>query len=69
MHPIVTTVTPSLVARAREAGLTLNAWAANVRHDLEAVVGLGVDAVITDRLVEALEVARAGDRGGAAGAG
>jgi glycerophosphoryl diester phosphodiesterase len=65
VHPIVTTVTPVLADRAHQAGLALNVWAANARHDLEAMVALGVDAVITDRLVEALEVARAGGADGA----
>lgn len=63
VHPFVTTVTPLLVARAHHAGLAVNAWTVNARQDLEAMVGLGVDAVITDRPAEALEVAHAGEAG------
>jgi glycerophosphoryl diester phosphodiesterase len=35
-------------------------WTVNSADDMRAMVGLGVDAVITDRLVDALEVARGG---------
>ena len=34
----------------------------NAAHDLTAFVALGVDAVITDNLVEAVAIARAGLR-------
>jgi glycerophosphoryl diester phosphodiesterase len=58
VHPFVTEVTADLVAQAHEAGLSVNAWTVNAEHDLEAFVALGVDAVITDRLVDALAIAR-----------
>jgi glycerophosphoryl diester phosphodiesterase len=61
VHPFVATVTPTLVATARHAGLAVNVWTVNARHDLQAMVELGVDAVITDRLAEALEVVRPGE--------
>jgi len=52
------------VERAQEAGLAVNVWTVNARHDLTAFVELGVDAVITDRLADALSIAR-GDGAGA----
>jgi glycerophosphoryl diester phosphodiesterase len=62
VHPFVTEVSADLVDQAHAAGLAVNAWTVNGPHDLEAFVGYGVDAVITDRLGEALAIAR-GDRG------
>ena len=64
IHPFVTAVSPELVERAQEAGLAVNVWTVNARHDLTAFVELGVDAVITDRLADALSIAR-GDGAGA----
>ena len=61
VHPFVSSVTPALVAEVHDAGLSLNVWTVNSPDDLRAMVGLGVDAVITDRLVDALEAAQ--DRG------
>ncbi len=58
VHPFVTTVTPELVEAAHEAGLAVNVWTVNAPHDLEAMVALGVDAVITDRIGDALAAAR-----------
>ena len=43
--------------RAQAAGLAVNVWTVNARHDLATFVELGVDAVITDRLAEALSIA------------
>jgi len=63
VHPFVSSVTPALVAQVHEAGLALHAWTVNSPEDLRAMVGLGVDAVITDRLVEALDTARGGGSG------
>ncbi len=57
VHPFVTTVTPELVARAHSAGLAVNVWTVNAPGDLQAMVELGVDAVITDRVVDALAAA------------
>jgi glycerophosphoryl diester phosphodiesterase len=54
VHPFVASVTPDLVARAQGAGLAVNVWTVNNPDDLATLVELGVDAVITDRLVEAL---------------
>src|SRR6202453_3975674 len=57
VHPFVASVTPDLVERAQRAGLAVNAWTVNNRHDLATLIELGLDAVITDRLVEALLIA------------
>ena len=57
VHPFVASVTPELVERAHEAGLAVNVWTVNAPEDLRAMVGLGVDTVITDRLADALAIA------------
>lgn len=58
VHPFVTLVTADLVAEAHAAGLAVNVWTVNAPADLEAMVALGVDAVITDRLGAALAAVR-----------
>jgi glycerophosphoryl diester phosphodiesterase len=58
VHPFVSFVTPDLVGQAHELGLAVHVWTVNSPEDLRAMVALGVDAVITDRLSEALEAAR-----------
>ena len=63
VHPFVSSVTPALVDQVHEASLSLNVWTVNSPDDLRAMVDLGVDAVITDRLVEALDTARDGGSG------
>jgi glycerophosphoryl diester phosphodiesterase len=60
VHPFVTEVTESLVAQAHTAGLAVNVWTVNATHDLEAFTALGVDAVITDRVAEAVAIVRSG---------
>jgi glycerophosphoryl diester phosphodiesterase len=60
VHPFITEVTPELVERAHRSGLAVNTWTVNAPHDLTRCVELGVDAVITDQLTEALAIARAG---------
>jgi glycerophosphoryl diester phosphodiesterase len=59
VHPFVGVVTPELVVGAHALGLAVNVWTVNAPHDLQAMVALGVDAVITDRLADAMAVARA----------
>src|SRR5580692_5597285 len=54
VHPFVLSVTPDLVTRAHAAGLAVNVWTVNAVDDLERMVELGVDAVITDRVRDAL---------------
>jgi glycerophosphoryl diester phosphodiesterase len=61
VHPFVTEARAELVKRAQGAGLAVNVWTVNGRDDLSALVQLGVEAVITDHLVEALSIARGGD--------
>ncbi|HUC03804.1 MAG TPA: glycerophosphodiester phosphodiesterase [Acidimicrobiales bacterium] len=56
VHPFVTMVDADLVGRAHAAGLALNVWTVNARADLESCVALGVEAVITDRVDDALEI-------------
>jgi glycerophosphoryl diester phosphodiesterase len=63
VHPFVTEAGPELVERAQGAGLSVNVWTVNARHDLAALVQLGVEAIITDHLVEALSIARGEDGG------
>ncbi len=60
VHPFVASVNPELVERAHAMGLAVNVWTVNAPDDLRAMVSLGVDAVITDRLGEALVAAKAG---------
>jgi glycerophosphoryl diester phosphodiesterase len=58
VHPFVASVDPDLVRRAHAAGLALNVWTVNAPEDLRTMVAWGADAVITDRLDEALAIAR-----------
>jgi glycerophosphoryl diester phosphodiesterase len=61
VHPFVLTVTPEVVDRAHQAGLDVTTWTVNARHDIERMVALGVDVVITDDVALALEAARDSD--------
>ncbi len=63
VHPFVTFVTADLVERAHADGLAVNVWTVNAPHDLEAMVALGVDAIITDRIGDALAAARPSSAG------
>jgi glycerophosphoryl diester phosphodiesterase len=60
VHPFVASVDRELVEKAHALGLAVNVWTVNAREDLRAMVDLGVDTVITDRLGDALTIARAG---------
>jgi glycerophosphoryl diester phosphodiesterase len=57
VHPFVATASAELVEQVQGAGLDVNVWTVNAPGDLTALVARGVDAVITDRLVDALAVA------------
>jgi glycerophosphoryl diester phosphodiesterase len=57
VHPFFTAVDAALVERAHAAGLAVNVWTVNAPEDLHAMVALGVDAVITDRLMAAVAIA------------
>jgi glycerophosphoryl diester phosphodiesterase len=56
VHPFVLGVDADVLDAAHRAGLDVNTWTVNARHDLVAMVSLGVDVVITDVLALALEV-------------
>jgi glycerophosphoryl diester phosphodiesterase len=58
VHPFVMSVDRPLVERAHALGLGVNVWTVNAPHDLRAMVEMGVDTVITDRLDDALAAAR-----------
>ncbi len=60
VHPFVAFVDRQLVERAHAMGLGVNVWTVNAADDLQAMVELGVDTVITDRLGDALDAARSG---------
>jgi glycerophosphoryl diester phosphodiesterase len=57
VHPFVSSVDAELVGRAHSAGLAINVWTVNAPEDLRAMAAWGVDAVITDRLDDALAIA------------
>ena len=57
VHPFVASVDRELVERAHAMGLAINVWTVNAPDDLRALVAADADAVITDRLGEALAVA------------
>jgi len=49
LHPFVWSVNAAAVAAAHERSLAINTWTVNADEDLERMVALGVDAIITDR--------------------
>jgi glycerophosphoryl diester phosphodiesterase len=59
VHPFVTLVDDEFVPRAHGRGLAVNVWTVNAPGDLQAMVALGVDAVITDRVTDAVRTVRA----------
>ncbi len=63
VHPFVASVGPDLVEAAHGRGLAVNVWTVNAPEDLAAMVALGVDAVITDRLPAAFAAAGRGGSG------
>jgi glycerophosphoryl diester phosphodiesterase len=58
IHPFYPAVDAGLVGEALAAGLAVRPWTVNDLADLRAMADCGVDAVITDRPVDALAVAR-----------
>lgn len=60
LHPFVSEATGPVVERAHGAGLAVHVWTVDTDADLHRMVALGVDAVITDRLPEALALVRGG---------
>jgi glycerophosphoryl diester phosphodiesterase len=63
VHPFVSSVTPELVDAAHERGLAVNVWTVNSTDDMHALVAMGVDVLITDRLGDALVAARGEELG------
>jgi glycerophosphoryl diester phosphodiesterase len=58
VHPFVSSVTPELVDAAHERGLAVNVWTVNSTDDMLALVAMGADVLITDRLGPAVAAAR-----------
>ncbi len=58
VHPFVTGVNRAVVEQAHAAGLAVNVWTVNAPGDQAEMVALGVDVIITDRLVEAVALVR-----------
>ena len=56
LHPYLTDVDPRLVYRVQAAGKRVHAWTVNLEEDLQRMIGLGVDAIITDDPVLALRL-------------
>lgn len=54
VHPFVGRVDRSYVDEAHRRGLAVNVWTVNADADLAAMVALGVDGLITDRVPAAL---------------
>lgn len=51
-------VTPNLVRLVHEAGAELHVWTVNQQDDMERLLDLGVDGIVTDRADIAMEVLR-----------
>jgi glycerophosphoryl diester phosphodiesterase len=54
IHPFFMGVNSQIVDRCHEGGIAINVWTPNAPADLESMLDLGVDILITDRLREAL---------------
>lgn len=57
IHPFFAGVGGDLVARSHDAGVAVNVWTPNEDHDLERMLELEVDTLITDRVSVAIELA------------
>lgn len=56
LHPYWTDIDPGLVNRVQAAGKRVYAWTVNPEEELKKMIGLGVDAIITDDPVLALRL-------------
>lgn len=57
VHPDFRTLAePGLLDRLRAETIAVNAWTVNERVDIEAMLALGVDGIITDQVALALEL-------------
>jgi glycerophosphoryl diester phosphodiesterase len=54
LHPFHTQVTPALVDRVHDMGMSVATWTVNDDADVLAVAAAGVDMVISDRVTDAL---------------
>ncbi|MGH9047647.1 MAG: glycerophosphodiester phosphodiesterase [Acidimicrobiales bacterium] len=63
LHPHFAVLQAPFVDRCHDCGVAVNVWTPNTDHDLEAMLDLGVDTLITDRLSAALDLVarRAGE--------
>lgn len=48
LHPYTATVTPEFAAWAKSQGYALNVWTVNDPKEMERLIALGVDSIITD---------------------
>ena len=48
LHPYFTDTTPGLIQRVQAAGKRVHVWTVNGEDDQKRMIGLGVDAIITD---------------------
>ena len=48
LHPYYTEVKAGLVERVHAAGKSVNTWTVNGENDIKALIGCGVDGIITD---------------------
>ena len=49
LHPHYSMVNPEYARWVKKKGYRLNVWTVNERRDMESMVSLGVDSIITDR--------------------
>jgi len=56
LHPYLNEVDPGLVYRVQAAGKRVHVWTVNPEEELKRMIGLGVDAIITDDPVLALSL-------------
>ncbi len=49
MHPKYTMITATFVSWARSKGYAINTWTVNEPEDMERLIGLGINAIITNK--------------------
>jgi glycerophosphoryl diester phosphodiesterase len=54
LHPFHSQVTPALVDRVHDMGMSVATWTVNDKDDVVAVVAAGVDIMISDRVTDTL---------------
>ena len=58
----VSVATSAYLARARRAGLRVNAWTVDEPDEMRRLIALGLDGIITDRPAELLSLVSGGGR-------